>query len=57
MKKTDKLPEKIYVIAEKDGDEKYLMAAYDTHGYENGQELGVYQLVSVKHVKVTEELV
>jgi hypothetical protein len=57
MNKPKKLPKEIFVCWEDDGENGFLDATATTVGIENGEKVGIYQLVAVKTQKVTEELV
>ncbi len=55
MKKPKKLPQKIYVTWDEDGE--WLSASLTPKGIENGTQVGIYELDSAKVQKITEELV
>ena len=57
MKKPKKLPKQVYVYWEGEPPEQYLSAQETPRGIDDGVQVGVYQLVAVKHQKITEELV
>ncbi len=54
MARNKNLPKQIYV--KWDGDPQYLDASDTPHG-EDGDKIGIYQLVEVKTKKITQELV
>lgn len=55
--KQRKLPSKVFVRLRGEKDEQYLDATETTSGIEDGEEVGIYELVDIKKMKVTEELV
>ena len=56
MKKKN-LPKQIYVKWEGEKPEMFLSAQETSRGFDDGERVGVYQLVEVKTQRVTEELV
>ena len=57
MKKPKKLPKEIFVYWGDDGEEGFLNAAETSAGIDDGEQVGIYQLVRVAKQRVTEELV
>lgn len=55
-KQTPGLPKRIYVKLETDTDEPYLIADESADSMENGERVGVYELVEMKTMRVTREL-
>lgn len=51
-----KLPPVLYVTVDVDGDESYLLVHDSTDGIDNNEEVGVYELVQTKRLRVTREL-
>ena len=56
-RKVKKLPEQVLVRWGGTPDEPYLECTETNAGIEDGERVGVYQLVGVKQQRVTEELV
>ena len=57
MISSKKLPKQVYVYWEGEPPEQYLSAQETPRGIDDGVQVGVYQLIAVKHQKITEELV
>ena len=57
MEKPKKLPEQVYIYWEGEPPEQYLGVLETPRGIDDGVQVGVYQLIAVKHQKITEELV
>ena len=57
MKKPKKLPKQVYIYWEGEPPEQYLGVLETPRGIDDGVQVGVYQLIAVKHQKITEELV
>jgi hypothetical protein len=55
--KTSKLPKTVYVTVSKDGPKEYYLVANDAvDGIESGQTVGIYELKTIKTMKVTATL-
>ena len=52
-----KLPSRIFVQEETDGDDSYLVASYSADGMDADTIIGVYELLSYQKVVITTELV